>query len=158
MKSKGFTLIELMIVIAIIAILASIIIPNISRARARAQLTTCMANQKSLITVLTMWVTDHPGREDEFSGGRLAGTNHSLCPDYVGLAPTCPASGNYYYACVNSCNDGERFRLHTDDDSPGVHKIINPDLCCYFGYTVQSCPDDSYQGWCSGTNGWIEID
>ncbi len=62
MNKKGFTLIELMIVIAIISILASIIVPNITRARARAQLTACIANLKQILTAYNMLKLTTPAR------------------------------------------------------------------------------------------------
>jgi type IV pilus assembly protein PilA len=49
---KGFTLIELMIVIAIIAILAAILIPNFLHARAESKTSACEGNLKQLATAL----------------------------------------------------------------------------------------------------------
>ena len=58
-KRAGFTLIELMIVIAIIAILAAILVPNFIRARAQGQLTACKSNLKNIGTALEMYSTDN---------------------------------------------------------------------------------------------------
>ena len=56
---KGFTLIELMIVIAIIAILAAILIPNFLHARAESQTAACEGNEKQIATALEEYAVDH---------------------------------------------------------------------------------------------------
>ena len=60
-RRGGFTLIELMIVIAIIAILAAILVPNFIRARAQGQLTACKSNLKNIGTAMEMYSTDWSG-------------------------------------------------------------------------------------------------
>ena len=51
----GFTLVELLVVVAIIAILMSILLPAVSMARDRARLARCMSNLKEVHLALEMW-------------------------------------------------------------------------------------------------------
>src|SRR5436305_3763975 len=58
-RTAAFTLIELLMVIAIIAILAAILFPVFAQARERARLTTCLSNMRQIGTSLTMYVQDY---------------------------------------------------------------------------------------------------
>ncbi len=92
---KGFTLIELMIVIAVISILASIIIPNISRARARAQLAACIENLKAINQAVHMYQVDNSGNVPETSGHKKEVTQADLpelIPDYINQPRGCPTN------------------------------------------------------------------
>ncbi|MFP4498945.1 MAG: hypothetical protein ACLFQV_12110 [Vulcanimicrobiota bacterium] len=82
-----------MIVIAIISILASIIIPNIQKARTRAQLTACMGNLKAIHTAMKMYEVESVSQGvcwHDCNG------NIPLIPDYLANMPTCPATGDIY--------------------------------------------------------------
>jgi len=60
MKRRGFTAIELLIVLCIIAVLAAIIFPVFSQARAKARQTTCQSNLKQLFLAFRMYQQDYP--------------------------------------------------------------------------------------------------
>ena len=60
-NQKGFTLIELMIVIAIIGILAAIAIPQFSQYRARGYMAACRSDAKNAYTAVVLYMTDNPG-------------------------------------------------------------------------------------------------
>ncbi|MHC9542952.1 MAG: type IV pilin protein [Vulcanimicrobiota bacterium] len=93
-RMKGFTLIELMIVIAIIAILAAILVPNFLRARAQGQLTACKSNLKNIGTAMEMYSSDNQGRYPSAIA--------SITPNYLKTLPTCASAGSITYSYTNT--------------------------------------------------------
>src|ERR1700722_15209651 len=60
-KAKGFTLVELLVVIGIIALLISILLPALNKARQDANLIGCQANLRSMGQALSIYVSESKG-------------------------------------------------------------------------------------------------
>lgn len=61
MKKRGFTLVELLVVIGIIAVLISILLPALNRARASANTVKCLANLRSIGQSIMIYTNQHKG-------------------------------------------------------------------------------------------------
>ena len=59
---RGFTLVELLVVIAVIAILAALLLPALSKAKMQAKRVQCINNQKQLATTWMLYVQDNSDR------------------------------------------------------------------------------------------------
>ena len=70
-KRRGFTLVELLVVIAVIAVLAALLLPALASSKIRAQQTSCLSNVKQLALAGLMYLNDNSQRGFPFNGPTL---------------------------------------------------------------------------------------
>jgi len=88
-KSKGFTLVEIMIVVLIIGILLAIAVPNFIKARENSRIRTCIANLRQIEAAKEQWAMEN-------KKGSTTPTTANLSPDYMKSFPTCPSGAVAY--------------------------------------------------------------
>lgn len=96
MNKKGFTLVEIMIVVAIIGLLAAIAIPNFLKARTQARKNICISNLRTLYHALEEYMID----QNKSTGVTLdvSSTASDLIgdEDYIKDVPRCPIDNDTY--------------------------------------------------------------
>lgn len=114
----AFTLVEVMIVVAIIALLVVIALPNFIKSRNSARVKACMRNLRVMDGAKAQWALD----------ARKSTTAAPLDADVApylqdGRIPECPASGTYrmrsltkYPACTLAAQGHTLANLNGDDD------------------------------------------
>jgi prepilin-type N-terminal cleavage/methylation domain-containing protein len=89
--TRGFTLVEIMIVIAIIGLLVAIAVPNFIKHREFAQTQACLKNLSTLEGAKQIW-----GVENRKSAPDAPNEIDLIGPTlYIKVMPVCPSGGNY---------------------------------------------------------------
>jgi len=87
----GFTLVEIMIVVAIIGLLASIAIPNFVRSRTQAQMTACIGNLRCIDNAKQQWAFEQRRQDSDIPQG--SDLQPYLGRTSSGSLPSCPVDG-----------------------------------------------------------------
>lgn len=83
-RRRGFTLVEMLTVMVVIALLAAIIIPNFRHSTDSANYAACQQNITNIATALQAYANDN--------AQAFPTTTSALIPTYLPTMPTCPAA------------------------------------------------------------------
>jgi general secretion pathway protein G len=88
-NQAGFTLVEIMIVVAIIGMLATIAIPNYVKAREQAHRTACINNLQQIDGAVQLWAVENKKDADQ-------SVTYSDISSYLKNSVSCPAGGTSF--------------------------------------------------------------
>lgn len=142
-RKGGFTLVELLVVMAVIAILAGILLPTLAKSKVRAQAIFCLNNTKQLTLAWMMYADDH--------NGRLA-YNLGSNTNSVGLAVAAGTSPPMSLNWVDNVLNWEA----TNPDNTNAPKMVQSGLGPYTSETasVYHCPSDRSLSGVQMNAGW----
>ena len=94
--TEGFTLVELLVVVAIIGVLASLLFPAIAKAKNSGKVTACLNNLRQLQLAWTMYADDHDGRlvRNDYVVGTPHPSRASWVQGRLDYSPANPANTN----------------------------------------------------------------
>jgi prepilin-type N-terminal cleavage/methylation domain-containing protein/prepilin-type processing-associated H-X9-DG protein len=115
-KADGFTLVELLTVIAIIAILAALLLPALGLARARALRIECVSNLRQISIAIQMYADDS---DDSLPGPLLIGIASGYDLN-TGANSAYPHLGNYLWSYLGLPNP----------TVVGTNELVSPVLTC----------------------------
>ena len=143
---RAFTLIELLIVVAIIGILAAVAVPNFMNARTRAQVSRATADLKNIGTAIDMYSADHGTYPPHYNFIDGVANNHSMYQLYL----TTPVS---YIAAIPE----DYFRKKSPYDDQRWYPDAALQIYVYINYPINKYgternrpPFDSYLMWSFG--------
>lgn len=94
-RERGFTLVEIMVVLFILGLLIAVAVPSWMSARTRAQARTCSANLRQIAVAKEAYAM-----ANRVAQGESVRMNQ-LVPDYLQAEPFCPAGGGQSYTVGN---------------------------------------------------------
>ena len=100
-RDGGFTMVELLTIMALIVTLAAILMPRYWLAIDRSRATACMGNLRNIANALHVYANDYEGR--------FPSALEKLIPDYLSSIPTCPATQTDTYTSGYEVNDNNTF-------------------------------------------------
>jgi prepilin-type N-terminal cleavage/methylation domain-containing protein len=153
-KQKGFSLIELLIVVAIILIIAAIAIPNLLRAKISANESSAVGSVRNIVTAETSYQASYPQYGFSATLALLGPNGGAGCP--AGPSPTVGACllDSALGGAVNSTKSGYIFQSTGQNPAP-VDPITG--LAALTGFTASASPASYNQTgvrlFCAGEDG-----
>jgi prepilin-type N-terminal cleavage/methylation domain-containing protein len=146
MNKRAFTLIELLIVVAIIAILAAIAVPNFLEAQVRSKVSRAQSDMRSIATAIEAYAVDHAGMypmaryilQDGADSNNYAVGNYSDAGygNFNGYATGCTSTD--FTKCIGVAKTPGAASRCTFGLMPGLHTITTPTSY------MTTCPADPF--------------
>jgi prepilin-type N-terminal cleavage/methylation domain-containing protein/prepilin-type processing-associated H-X9-DG protein len=125
-EPRGFTLVELLVVIGIIAVLIGALLPTLSKARQAAARTKCLANIRNLCLAQAAYAVRHHGMliAADLGASNLQGSWITLLEGShtVHLARRCPADNSRFFETPLPGTNPPQFRM----SSYAINNYVSP--------------------------------